>query len=84
MGFPWTNASPVNHLIGGVLVEGVVESESLVLQVAGEVHFLFRFMNHHHVLTGDGDHVQILHRQLWNTAEARQSITVIVWRKYDI
>lgn len=72
---------PVNHLVGGAIIKGVVKAECLVLQVAGEVHFLFRFMNHHHVLTRDGDHIQILHGQLWNAAEARLSITLILWRK---
>lgn len=63
--------TPVNHFIGGAVIKGVVKAEGLVLQVAGQVHFLFRFVNHHHVLTGDGDHIQILHGQLWNTAETR-------------
>lgn len=52
---------PVNHFIGGVLVEGVVESEGLVLQVTGQVNFLLGLMDHDHIFTGNGDHIQILH-----------------------
>lgn len=69
--------SPVNHLVGGVLVEGVVESEGLVLQVAGQVHLLLGLVHHHHVLAGDGDHVQVLHRQL--CGGRRRTPTVTGW-----
>lgn len=48
---------PVNHFISGALVKSVVKTEGLVLQEAGEVHFLLRFMNHYHILTGNGDHI---------------------------
>lgn len=65
-----SEGSPVNHLVGGVLVEGVVESEGLVLQVAGQVHLLLGLVHHHHVLAGDGDHVQVLHRQLYGGTRA--------------
>lgn len=53
-------SSPVDHFVGGVLVEGVIESEGLVLQVSGQVNFLFGLMDHDHVFTGNGDHVQLL------------------------
>lgn len=60
--------TPVNHLIGGALIKSVVKSEGLVLQVARQVHFLLGLVNHDHILTGNGDHVQTLHRQLWKAA----------------
>ena len=59
---------PVHHLVGGAVVEGVVEAERLVLQEAGEVHLLFGFVHHHNVFTGNGDHVQVLHGQLCKAA----------------
>lgn len=74
-------SSPVDHFIGGVLVEGVVESEGLVLQVTGQVDFLLGLVDHHHVLTGDGDHVQILHRQLWEHTDTHQHS---VWTNADL
>lgn len=73
--------TPVNHLISRAVIKGIVKAEGLVLQVTGKVYFLFRFMNHHHILTGDGDYIQILHGQLWNTAWARLSITSKHWSK---
>ena len=63
-GGPAARAIPVDHLVGGAVVEGVVEAEGLVLQVAGQVHLLLGLVDHHHVLAGDGDHVQVLCGQL--------------------
>lgn len=55
-----TQSSPVHHLIGGVLIKGIVKSERLVFQVASEVHFLLGLVHHDHVFTWDGDDVQFL------------------------
>lgn len=36
----------VNQVIGGGLIKGVVKLEGLILQVLGQVHLVFWFMNH--------------------------------------
>lgn len=65
--------APVDHLVGGVLIKGVIKAEGLVLQVPGQVHFLLGLMDHDHVFTGNGDHVQFLHGGLYGDTEQTPS-----------
>ncbi|KAH1183284.1 hypothetical protein KIL84_004776, partial [Mauremys mutica] len=51
---------PVHQLVGGALVEGVVEAEGLALQVAAQVQPLPGLVHHHHAPAGDGHHVEVL------------------------
>ena len=57
----WTGAhSLVHELVGGVLVEGEVEPEVLVLQILGEVHLGLGLVDDDVVLLGHAGHVDLL------------------------
>ena len=52
--------SLVHELVGGVLVEGEVEPEVLVLQILGEVHLGLGLVDDDVVLLGHARHVDLL------------------------
>ena len=59
------SSSPVDHLVGGGLVKGVVKFERLVFQVLGEVHLLLWLVNQQGAVPRYGDHVYVLPGLLW-------------------
>lgn len=55
----------VDQVVGGTLVEGVVEVENLVVQVLCKVHLLLWFMNQQDTLTRHRHHIYLLPVSLW-------------------
>lgn len=54
----------VHDLVVASLVERVVETENLILQIFGEIHLGLRLVHHHLVFAGHADHVHLLPRYL--------------------
>ena len=54
-----TTYLPVDHFIGGLVIEGIVESKALVLQELGEVHLQLGFMHDHVLLVGHRQNVRL-------------------------
>ena len=62
----WTNCcrvifdySLVDHVIGGILIEGIVKAEELVLQELGKVHLQLGLVHQHLVLAGHCQHIYV-------------------------
>lgn len=55
----------VDQVVGGTLVEGVVEVENLVVQVLCKVHLLLWFMNQQDTFTRHRHHIYLLPVSLW-------------------
>lgn len=54
----------VHDLVVARLVERVVETENLILQIFGEIDFGLRLVYHHLILAGHADHVHLFPRHL--------------------
>lgn len=52
----------VDYLVVTCLVERVIESEDLILEILGEVDLGFGLVHHHLILAGHADHVDLLAR----------------------
>ena len=50
---------PVDHFIGGRVVEGVIKAEMLVFQEFGEVDFLLWLVHHHLVFVWNRNHIYL-------------------------
>lgn len=57
----WLGSELVHQLVGGDVIEGMVEAEGMVLQVVSKVHLLFGLVHHDHFVRGDDDDIQVLH-----------------------
>ena len=51
---------PVDHFIGAVFIERVVESESLVLEILGQIDLGLRFMDDDEIFVWNGDNIDLL------------------------